>query len=83
MNVSYAGQSPFLEHASIRDNMVYHNHSSLFAIEILETCAFLPDTKILEAGDQTDMSRYASYDGRVMAKPFEGTEMGEKGVSLS
>ena len=64
-----------------QDNMVYHNHSSLFTIEILEACALLPDMKILEVGE--DMLRYASYDGWVMAKPFEGTEMGEKGVSLS
>ncbi len=80
-NVSYAAQIPFLEHATIRDNILYHQpFESARYQEVLEACALLPDLKILDAGDRTGMSKHASM---VATKRLGKTEIGEKGVSLS
>lgn len=52
--VSYAGQLPWLEHATIRDNILYglpFNKSRYEAV--LDACALRPDLKIFPAGDQT------------------------------
>lgn len=52
--VSYAGQHPWLEHATIRDNILYglpFNQSRYEAV--LDACALRPDLKIFPAGDQT------------------------------
>ncbi|KAF8342804.1 uncharacterized protein EI90DRAFT_3030312 [Cantharellus anzutake] len=55
-NVSYAGQFPFLENATIRDNIVYHQPFEMTRYhEVLEACALLPDLRILDAGDQTEI----------------------------
>ncbi|KAF8761483.1 ABC transporter transmembrane region [Rhizoctonia solani] len=52
--VSYAGQHPWLEHATIRENILYglpYNQSRYEAV--LDACALRPDLKIFPAGDQT------------------------------
>ena len=52
--VSYAGQHPWLEHATIRDNILYGLPFNKARYEaVLDACALRPDLKIFEAGDQT------------------------------
>ncbi|CAE6522225.1 unnamed protein product [Rhizoctonia solani] len=54
--VSYAGQHPWLEHATIRDNILYglpYNQARYEAV--LDACALRPDLKIFPAGDQTEI----------------------------
>ncbi|QRV91281.1 ABC transporter [Ceratobasidium sp. AG-Ba] len=54
--VSYAGQHPWLEHATIRDNILYGLPYSKTRYEaVLDACALRPDLKILTAGDQTEI----------------------------
>ncbi|KAG9127282.1 hypothetical protein FRC07_015040 [Ceratobasidium sp. 392] len=54
--VSYAGQHPWLEHATIRDNILYGLPYSQTRYEsVLDACALRPDLKILTAGDQTEI----------------------------
>lgn len=52
--VALAGQFPFLEHATIRDNITYHSgyDKSRYG-SVLEACALVPDLAILDAGDMT------------------------------
>lgn len=53
-SVAYAGQFPFLEHATIRDNILYHTPFDSARYEaVLSACALLPDLAILDAGDLT------------------------------
>jgi ABC-type uncharacterized transport system fused permease/ATPase subunit len=50
--VAYAGQFPFLEHATIRDNILYHTPFDSARYEaVLSACALKPDLAILDAGD--------------------------------
>ncbi|KAG8691671.1 hypothetical protein FRC11_013282 [Ceratobasidium sp. 423] len=54
--VSYAGQHPWLEHATIRENILYglpYNQTRYEAV--LDACALRPDLKIFPAGDQTEI----------------------------
>ncbi|KAF8609489.1 P-loop containing nucleoside triphosphate hydrolase protein [Ceratobasidium sp. AG-I] len=54
--VSYAGQHPWLEHATIRDNILYGLPFNKARYEaVLDACALRPDLKIFEAGDQTEI----------------------------
>ncbi|TFK41840.1 pleiotropic drug resistance ABC transporter [Crucibulum laeve] len=56
--VAYCGQNPWLEHATIRDNIVF---SSSFGFDegryqsVLDACALLPDLEIFDAGDMTEI----------------------------
>jgi len=53
-SVAYAGQFPFLEHATIRDNILYHTPFDPARYgAVLSACALLPDLAILDAGDLT------------------------------
>ncbi|CAE6434528.1 unnamed protein product [Rhizoctonia solani] len=54
--VSYAGQHPWLEHATIRENILYglpYNQARYEAV--LDACALRPDLRIFPAGDQTEI----------------------------
>jgi ABC-type multidrug transport system fused ATPase/permease subunit len=54
--VAYAGQFPFLEHATIRDNIVYHTPFEPVRYQsTIDACALLPDLAILDAGDMTGL----------------------------
>lgn len=56
-NVAYAGQFPFLEHATIQENILYHTPYEKSRYEmVLDACALRPDLAILDAGDYTGMS---------------------------
>ncbi|KAG8747893.1 hypothetical protein FRC10_010512 [Ceratobasidium sp. 414] len=65
--VSYAGQHPWLEHATIRDNILYglpYNETRYEAV--LDACALRPDLKILAAGDQTASYLVEISNGRIV-----------------
>ncbi|KAJ7054741.1 hypothetical protein C8F01DRAFT_1221334 [Mycena amicta] len=62
--ISYAAQSPWLRHQSIKDNILFgYPYDEERYNAVIEYCALRPDLDMLEDGD--------------------GTEIGEKGVSLS
>ncbi|KAH8923770.1 P-loop containing nucleoside triphosphate hydrolase protein [Atractiella rhizophila] len=55
-NVAYAGQQPFLEFASIRENIVFHSRwdeQKYWAT--VKACALQPDLDMLEDGDMTEV----------------------------
>lgn len=57
--VAYAGQFPFLEHATIRENILYHTPFDKNRYgKVLEACALGPDLAILDVGDQTGPSSF-------------------------
>jgi ABC-type multidrug transport system fused ATPase/permease subunit len=67
--VAFSGQFPFLEHATIRDNIVYgtmFEDSRYHAV--LEACALLPDLQIFDAGDMTEIGEKGiSLSGRSLS----------------
>ena len=55
-SVSYAAQIPWLQHQSIKDNILFgskYEESRYSAV--VEACALLPDFEILEDGDETEI----------------------------
>lgn len=61
--VAYAGQFAFLEHATVRENILYHERWDKDRYEmVLEACALKPDLKILDAGDRTGEHRRSIVD---------------------
>lgn len=81
--ISYAAQSPWLRHQSIKDNILfgypwdeqrYHN--------VIECCALLPDLDILEDGDNTEIgARYVLLICNCVLEP--NSIILYRGVSLS
>ncbi|KAH8835549.1 P-loop containing nucleoside triphosphate hydrolase protein [Flagelloscypha sp. PMI_526] len=56
--VAYCGQSPWLEHATIRDNIIYASQQGYDEKRyqlVLEACALKPDLSILQDGDMTEI----------------------------
>ncbi|KAG8905564.1 hypothetical protein FRB99_008669 [Tulasnella sp. 403] len=55
-NVAYASQLPWLEHATIRDNILFRTPFDEARYNaVLEYCALKPDLAIFEAGDMTEI----------------------------
>ncbi|KAG8768254.1 hypothetical protein FRC12_005683 [Ceratobasidium sp. 428] len=56
MTISYCAQQPWLEHKSIKDNILFGSPFDKERYEAtLNCCALLPDLAILEDGDETEI----------------------------
>ncbi|XP_006460356.1 hypothetical protein AGABI2DRAFT_203369 [Agaricus bisporus var. bisporus H97] len=56
--IAYCGQNPWLEHASIRDNIVFdstYGYDKARYEKVVEACALLPDFEILPDRDLTEI----------------------------
>ena len=61
--ISYAAQIPWLQHLTIKDNILFgYPYDERRYNDVLECCALLPDLDILEDGDATEIG--ARYDLR-------------------
>lgn len=70
LGISYASQSPFLQHQSIRDNILFGSPLEEGRYDaVLEACALKPDLEIFEDGDLTEVgSRGISLSGGQKAR---------------
>ena len=68
--ISYAAQSPFLQHQSIRDNILFGSPYDEERYQaVLEACALNPDLEIFEEKDLTEIgSRGISLSGGQKAR---------------
>lgn len=54
--ISYAAQMPWLQHATIKENILFgYPYNEQRYKDVVECCALLPDLKILEDGDETEI----------------------------
>ncbi|KAG8974080.1 hypothetical protein FRC05_007828 [Tulasnella sp. 425] len=68
--ISYCAQTPWLEHATIRDNILFYSpHEEERYREVIKACALQPDLDILEDGDETEIgARGVSLSGGQKAR---------------
>ncbi|KIO27861.1 hypothetical protein M407DRAFT_22914 [Tulasnella calospora MUT 4182] len=68
--ISYCAQSPWLEHATIRDNILFYSpYEEERYREVIGACALRPDLDILEDGDRTEIgARGVSLSGGQKAR---------------
>ena len=54
--ISYAAQAPWLQHLSIKDNILFGSVMDEERYDqVIECCALKPDLEILEDGDMTEI----------------------------
>ena len=68
--IAYCGQSPWLEHLSIKNNILFGSPMDQERYDqVLECCALKPDLKIFEDGDETEIgARGVSLSGGQKAR---------------
>jgi ABC-type transport system involved in cytochrome bd biosynthesis fused ATPase/permease subunit len=68
--ISYAAQSPWLRHQSIKDNIIFGQPFDEERYnDVVECCALRPDLDILEDGDDTEIgARGVSLSGGQKAR---------------
>ena len=55
-SIAYAAQSPWLQHQSIKGNILFgHPYDDARYNAVIEACALTPDLDILEDGDATEI----------------------------
>jgi ABC-type transport system involved in cytochrome bd biosynthesis fused ATPase/permease subunit len=68
--LSYAAQSPWLQHLSIKDNILFGSPLDEERYErVIDACALRPDLDVLEDGDSTEIgARGVSLSGGQKAR---------------
>lgn len=68
--ISYAAQTPWLQHQTIKENILFgYPYDEERYNEVVECCALLPDLQVLEDGDQTEIgARGVSLSGGQKAR---------------
>jgi ABC-type transport system involved in cytochrome bd biosynthesis fused ATPase/permease subunit len=68
--ISYCAQTPWLQHRSIKDNVLFGSpYEEERYKEVIECCALEPDLRMLEHGDETEIGvRGVSLSGGQKAR---------------